>query len=224
MKPTTVKPTTARPDYCRSASCMKTAKEYVAAATELLRSLDFGAVERTISRIRMVRERGANIYVAGNGGSSAIASHWVNDLGKATKYPGCLSLRVMSLNDNVAWLSALANDEGYERVFSGQLENFARPDDLLVVISASGNSPNLIRAVELARSVGTFSVGLLGFDGGILMDQVDDCIWIPSRQGQYELVEDLSNMVCHIMTMCLSQTRQLPHSKTGLHSSEFLAR
>ena len=193
-----------------SSASAQIAADYAEAAALLLRQIDLEAVQRTLVRLRAVRDRGAWIYVTGNGGSSAIASHWVNDLGKATKRSGCPPLRVMSLNDNIAWLSALANDEGYERVFSGQLENFARPGDLLVVISASGNSPNVIRAVELAKSIGTFSVGLLGFDGGILKDQVDDCIWIPTQLGQYELVEDMFSILCHIMTLCLSQDKPVP--------------
>jgi D-sedoheptulose 7-phosphate isomerase len=126
-------------------------RDYVPAFEKMLHVLDQSAIERIARRLSEARDQGGTIYVAGNGGSAAIASHWVNDLGKATKRQGLPPVRVMSLSDNVSWLTALANDEGYERVFSGQLENFARPGDVLVVISSSGNSPNLVRAVELAR-------------------------------------------------------------------------
>jgi D-sedoheptulose 7-phosphate isomerase len=97
----------------------------------------------------------------------------------------------------------LANDEGYDRVFSGQLENFACPGDLLIVISASGNSPNLVRAVELARSRGVRTVGLLGFDGGVLKTLLDDALWLPTEKGAYGLVESAHSLLCHIVTDCL---------------------
>ena len=95
----------------------------------LLQQVNVDAVERVYHILRGARERGATVYVAGNGGSAATAAHWVNDLGKGAKQSGRAPLRVMSLSDNISWLTALANDEGYERVFAGQLENFARPRD-----------------------------------------------------------------------------------------------
>jgi D-sedoheptulose 7-phosphate isomerase len=109
----------------------------------------------------------------------------------------------MSLSDNISWLTALANDEGYERVFSGQLENFAQPGDVLVAISASGNSPNLVRAVELARSRDVSTIGFLGFDGGVLKELVDECLWFPTERGAYGLVESAQALLCHILTECL---------------------
>jgi D-sedoheptulose 7-phosphate isomerase len=117
-------------------------------------------------------------------------------------------MRVMSLSDNVSWLTALANDEGYDRIFAGQLENFARSGDVLIVISASGNSPNLVKAVELARGRGVTTIGFLGFDGGVLKDQVDDYLWVPTEKGAYGLVESFHTLLCHILTDCL--TRDLP--------------
>ena len=158
-------------------------ESYLPAFEQLLRLIDQDAIERIVESLSTARENGAMIYVAGNGGSAAIASHWVNDLGKATKRSGSPPIRVMSLNDNVSWLTALANDEGYERVFSGQLENFAKPGDVLVVISSSGNSVNLIRAVELARTRGLVSIGLLGFDRGKLKNQLDDYLLLPTEKG-----------------------------------------
>jgi D-sedoheptulose 7-phosphate isomerase len=105
-------------------------------------------------------------------------------------------------------LTALANDEGYDRVFAGQLENFARRDDLLIVITASGNSPNLVRAVEFARSKGLKTIGFLGFDGGLLKDMVDDLVWVKTEKGQYELVEDAHMVVCHVLTTSLVKDRR----------------
>ncbi len=178
---------------------------YLQEFSRLVRLVDPGAVARVVQRLATAREAGATVYVAGNGGSAAIASHWVNDLGKATKASGHKPMRVMSLTDNVSWLTALANDEGYDRVFAGQLENFGRPGDVLVVISSSGNSTNLVRAVELARARGMHTLGLLGFDGGVLRKHLDDYILLETEKGAYELVEPGHDMLCHVMTKCLSE-------------------
>jgi len=181
------------------------ASNYLRSLERLLQKVDLSAIERVANHLRAARESGAMIYVAGNGGSAATASHWVNDLGKATKQSGCAAMRVMCLSDNISWLTALANDEGYERVFAGQMENFARSGDILVVISASGNSKNLIKAVELAKSRGVLTIAFLGFDGGVLKEMVDEYIWLPTEYGAYQLVEDGHSMLCHILTTCLMQ-------------------
>jgi D-sedoheptulose 7-phosphate isomerase len=180
-------------------------RDYVPAFEKMLHVLDQSAIERIARRLAEARNQGGTIYVAGNGGSAAIASHWVNDLGKATKRQGLPPVRVMSLSDNVSWLTALANDEGYERVFAGQLENFARRGDVLVVISSSGNSPNLVRAVELARRQEVATIGLLGFDGGVLKGMVDDFLLLATEKGAYGLVEPGHQMVCHILTACVAK-------------------
>jgi len=176
----------------------------------ILAQVDICAIERIAGRLEAARDRGAMIYVAGNGGSAATASHWTNDLGKAAKRSGCTPFRIISLSDNVPWLTALANDEGYERVFTGQLENFARRGDVLVVISASGNSLNVLRAVELARTRGLVTVGFVGFDGGRLRDLVDECLWISTPPGAYGPVEDGHAVVCHLLTTYLAHD-QAPH-------------
>src|SRR3989338_8798798 len=172
----------------------KTAVNYIQKLSQLLSSMNMGSLEKVFDRIKAARDNSSFIYVAGNGGSAATAMHWANDLGKATKSSGHAPMRVMALGDNLSWLTALANDEGYERAFAGQLENFASPGDVLVVISASGNSPNLIRAVELAREKKMITIGFLGFDWGVLKKMVDECLWVPTEKGAYELVED-----CHMV-------------------------
>lgn len=162
------------------------------------------AVDQLVQLLVAARDRGRTIFIAGNGGSAAIASHWVNDLGKATKRSGRRPMRVMSLSDNISWLTALANDEGYERVFAGQLENFGQPEDVLIVISASGNSPNLVEAVKLARDRGMTTAAMLGFDGGALKNQVDKYLWLPTAKGAYGLVESAHTLLCHVLTDCLA--------------------
>jgi len=173
----------------------------------LLHQVNMDAVERIFEQLRAARDRGSTVFLAGNGGSAATAAHWVNDLGKGAKESQRAPLRVMSLSDNVSWLTALANDEGYERVFAGQLENFARPRDVLVVLSASGNSPNLLRAVEMARARKMITVGFLGFDGGALKNLVDEVLLLPTRKGAYGLVESGHDLFCHILTACLAADR-----------------
>lgn len=173
----------------------------------LLEQIDLKAVERVFRLLRNARDNKATIFIAGNGGSAATASHWVNDLGKATKRSGRAPMRVIGLSDNTSWLTALANDEGYDRGFAGQMENFAEPGDVLIVLSASGNSPNLIKAVDLAKSRGMTTIGLLGFDGGKLKDIVDEVIWVESEKGTYELVEDAHSVLCHAITKSLVADR-----------------
>jgi D-sedoheptulose 7-phosphate isomerase len=181
------------------------AEQYLATFSSLVRGIDLDVIERIVDRIRSVRDDGRTVYIAGNGGSAATAAHWVNDLGKATKRSGQRPIRVIGLADNAPWLTALGNDEGFDRVFAGQLENFAQADDLLIVISASGRSRNLVKAVELARERGLVTVGLLGFDGGLLKDMVTDVLLIESEVGAYGPVETAHALVADIITTCLIQ-------------------
>ena len=172
---------------------------------EVLGAVDLDALEQVVERLRRARDEQGTVFIAGNGGSAATASHWANDLGKATKRSGCGAIRVMCLSDNASWLTALANDEGYERAFSGQLENFAREGDVLVVISASGNSPNLVNAVGVAHAAGVDTIGLLGFDGGALGEIVHRPLVLATESGAYELVEDGHGALCHAVTICLTK-------------------
>ncbi|MGH2587588.1 MAG: D-sedoheptulose-7-phosphate isomerase [Dehalococcoidia bacterium] len=191
------------------------ATAYLQTMKDLLRLIDVDAIERVVQRLREARERRTTIFVAGNGGSAATAAHFVNDLGKAAKRTGCTPIRAMSLSDNTPWLTALANDEGYDRAFAGQMENFAEPGDVLIVISASGNSPNLVRATELARAREMTAIGFLGFDGGVLKDMVDDRIWIPTERGAYGPVEDCHAILCHTITACLTADGMATEERTA---------
>jgi D-sedoheptulose 7-phosphate isomerase len=189
------------------ADARHTVSDYLRLIHTILGDLDSAAVVRVAAVLQRARDTGGTIYLAGNGGSAATASHWANDLGKATKSPGAKPIRVISLGDHLSWLTALANDEGYDRVFSGQLENLAQPGDVLVVISASGNSPNLVEAVRTARASGALTIGFLGFDGGVLKSLVDEYVWLPTPKGAYGPVEDAHMVVCHLLTTCLASRR-----------------
>jgi D-sedoheptulose 7-phosphate isomerase len=182
-------------------------RDYLASLRSALGRVDTRAVQEATQMLRNARDAGATIFIAGNGGSAATASHWVNDLGKATKRSGRPPMRVMGLTDNISWMTALGNDEGYDRIFAGQMENFATAGDLLIVISASGNSPNLVRAVELARKRDVASIGLVGFDGGALKELVDQPVWVRAEKGAYELVEDVHSAICHAITRYLVSDR-----------------
>ena len=181
----------------------KIAARYLRDFSRLLAGVNVDAIARIVGLLRVARDGGGTVYLAGNGGSAATASHWANDLGKATKCSGRGSIRVMCLSDNTPWLTALANDEGYERVFAGQLENFAGPGDVLIVISASGNSPNLVQAVDLANERRLATIALLGFDGGVLKERVTQYLWLPTDRGAYGLVESGHAVLCDIVTTCL---------------------
>jgi D-sedoheptulose 7-phosphate isomerase len=146
--------------------------------------------------------RQATVFIAGNGGSASTASHFACDLAKTTLGPEPMKkqkrFKTVSLADNIALLTAWANDEGYEHVFSEQLKNLARKGDVLVVISASGNSPNIIKALETARTLGLHTIGLLGFGGGKAAGLVDESIVIESHD--YGHVEGVHSVIGHMMT------------------------
>jgi len=187
----------------QSQTVAETLEQHRRAVQAQLAALDVGAVERIAGRLEAARRRGATIYVAGNGGSAATAAHWVNDLCKATLHASVRRIRAMCLTDSTPWFTALANDEGYERVFSEQLEAFGSPGDVVVVLSASGNSPNLVRAAEVALAHDCEVVGLLGFDGGRLRSMATDHVLVPTAHGAYELVEDVHSVICHMIVRSL---------------------
>jgi len=144
----------------------------------------------------------ATLFVAGNGGSAATSSHMACDLGKTIlgKHPldNGRRLRVLSLNDNIPLMTAWGNDEGYEHIFAEQLASLARRGDALIVITGSGNSPNIVKLVERAKGLGVRTFGILGFDGGKVMPLCDDHLLVPSDD--YGVIEDAHSVVNHLIT------------------------
>ncbi len=140
---------------------------------------------------------GKQVFTVGNGGSASTASHMAADLGKNTIGPNMRRFRILSLNDNAAIVTALANDLGYEHIFSEQLVNLIRPGDLLVAISASGNSPNVLRAMRYAREQCAEVIGILGFDGGRSVELADLAVIVPVAH--YGVVEDVHLIINHIL-------------------------
>jgi len=151
----------------------------------VLKTIDTSAVSRLGDHLYERWLDGRQVFVFGNGGSAATASHLAQDLGKTcapqdqSECSRTRRLKIMSLTDNVGWITALANDIGYESVFSEQLMHYASPGDLVLAISGSGNSPNVLRAVEWAKSQAVMTFALTGYDGGKLMQIADDCIHVP---------------------------------------------
>jgi D-sedoheptulose 7-phosphate isomerase len=183
-------------------------RRYVKYLGDLLASLDFSAVERFVQALELARDADRTIFLAGNGGSAATASHWANDLLLGARDPAARPFRAVSLADNPTMLTCLANDREYADIFAGQLEVLLEPGDLLVVISASGNSPNVVRAVEYARSRGATTVGLVGFDGGQLRSLCDVVVQVTTPKGEYGPVEDAHLVLDHIVTSWLAMHRR----------------
>jgi len=179
------------------------ARDYVTRVRELLAGLDLAVVAAAAGVVLEAYDQGRMVFVCGNGGSAANASHLAADLGKNAVAPGRPRLRVLSLNDNMAWFSALANDYGYERVFVEQIENLLQAGDVLIVLSASGNSPNVVRAAEFARAHGGRVVALVGFQGGRMRELADVAVHLPSDA--YGPVEDAHLILGHVFTEVLRE-------------------
>ena len=145
---------------------------------------------------------GTDIYIIGNGGSAALASHFACDLAKNVTFSnGHRRLRALSLTDNFSLMSAWSNDVSYESVFVEQLRNFLRPSDMVIAISGSGNSPNVLRALEFARDIGAKTVGITGRDGGKMAALCNTCLIAPSWNMQ--IIEDLHTITVHAVSTVL---------------------
>jgi D-sedoheptulose 7-phosphate isomerase len=187
---------------------MNNIANYLSEFNSLLNELPVANVEAVVKLLHETRFKDQQIFIMGNGGSASTASHFVCDLAKNTRRPGAPRFRVIGLTDNMAIFSAYSNDEGYESAFVEQLENLVRPNDVVIGISASGNSKNVLNAIHLANIVGAKTVGFTGFDGGKLKSMVDLNVHIPSKRiGQ---VEDIHMMLVHMVCETLGQMAEDP--------------
>ena len=177
--------------------------DYLGRHTKVLDTLDVASVEQAAQAIIGAFDRDRTVFTCGNGGSATTAQHMAADLGKNSAIPGKKRLKVIGLADNMSWFSALGNDLGYENVFVEQLANFHQPGDVLIAISASGNSPNVVKAAEYARENGGTVIGLVGFKGGKLKDLSH--ISVHSRIEDYGPVEDSHLMLDHIFVEALRE-------------------
>ncbi len=168
--------------------------------TELLKALDtvdLGLVNQAIELFKEARANGRHVFVCGNGGSASTASHFACDVVKGASYNRGQRFRIMALTDQLATITAYANDVSYDCVFVEQLRNFAQPGDLVMGISGSGNSPNVIRALEYANSIGCRTIALTGRDGGKLAPLAELSIHVEApHMGR---IEDAHMMVCHMI-------------------------
>lgn len=183
------------------------ARRYCNHMAQVLAALDVDAVARAIEAMQRTSENGKSLFFIANGGSAATASHFVNDLVAGSYVEGAPKLRAYCLSDNMATVTALGNDAGYENIFAHQLRVDMVPGDLVYAMSVSGNSENIIRAVDYARANGGTTVGIAGFDGGRLAKAVDIPVIIPSTKDEYGPVEDVFNVLDHIIISYIAMNR-----------------
>jgi len=184
---------------------IENAVQYFQLYKQVVAELPYAAIDKAAVEVLRAYGENRSIFLFGNGGSAALASHFACDLGKGTVLNGNgqKRFRVLALTDNVPLMTAWANDSCYEQVFAEQLENFVSPGDLVFAISGSGNSMNVLRALEVARDGGAFRIGIAGFQGGKMRDLCDLCIVVPSDNMQ--VVEDLHLSVTHAIFSVVRQ-------------------
>ncbi len=178
-------------------------REYSNYLHETLLKVDTKVLDRIVNVLLEARKNGKTIYFIGNGGSAATASHFMEDMGEIGRKLGIKVFNSISLTDNVAFITAAANDHGYDKIFSFQMQGSFQKGDILVAISASGNSPNIIEAVKFAKDKGGIVIGLVGFDGGKLLQMSDYTFHIKTSKGEYGPVEDSHMIFDHILTSYL---------------------
>jgi D-sedoheptulose 7-phosphate isomerase len=176
-------------------SAVAFADGYLGYLSQVFARIDRDAIASFVAVLERARGEGATVFFCGNGGSAATASHFQNDLTRWRTDP----MKVVSLTDNVAVITALGNDYGYDRIFVMQLEPLLAEGDVVVAISASGNSPNVVKAIEFANERKATSVGLTGFDGGRLGELCEIHVHVPSARGEYGPVEDAHMVLDHLV-------------------------
>jgi D-sedoheptulose 7-phosphate isomerase len=175
---------------------------YLSEIRQNLVGLPVEDIRKMVDRLEDARARGKQVFLFGNGGSASTASHLAVDFAKVTIAAGKPRLKAIALTDNIAMISAWANDLSYDEVFSQQLQTHVEPGDVAIGISTSGTSPNVLNALRLARSMGATTIGLTGCDGGQMDGVVDLCVKVPdNRTGR---IEDIHLMLGHIVTACLA--------------------
>lgn len=177
------------------------AKTYIEDIKSSLDTLDLDSIERIVDVLWTAYSNDKQVFIMGNGGSASTSSHFACDLSKGTVVKGRKRLRVICLNDNTALITALSNDLNYDDVFKEQLKNLVNPDDVVIVMTASGNSPSVLKAVECARENDATTLGFIGFDGGKLYPLVDESIVI--KNTNYGYIEDIHLVLVHMISQSL---------------------
>jgi D-sedoheptulose 7-phosphate isomerase len=172
------------------------AKQYFEELQRVMVSLPKDDIDRIADTLVRAYDSGRTVYLCGNGGSASLASHFACDLGKGTAYcNGGKRFRAIALTDNLPTLTAWANDSSYEDVFSEQLKNFVQAGDVALAISGSGNSKNVLNALQVAQEAGATTIGISGFQGGEMKSLCDICVIVPSNNMQ--IIEDLHVAMAH---------------------------
>jgi D-sedoheptulose 7-phosphate isomerase len=174
-------------------------KNYINKLITLLEEVDLENITLIVNQLEKVQKKNSKIFIIGNGGSAATASHMANDLSVGLKLREIRNFNVESLSDNSSICTAIANDIGYENIFYAQLKNKLTKDDLLIAISCSGNSENIVKATKYAKKIGATIVGMTGFEGGKLKEIADIKFHINTSKGEYGLVEDMHMILDHII-------------------------
>ena len=181
---------------------------YAAELARAVSSVDPAALDRAAGILADAYDRGARVFSCGNGGSAAIANHLQCDHIKGIRNGTDLTPRVLSLSNNVELLTAIANDLAFDEVFAYQLRSQAAPGDVLIAISSSGRSPNIVRAVTWARENGVYTIALTGFDGGDARRLAD--VALHADITNYGVVEDLHQSLMHALAQYIRQSRMTP--------------
>ena len=185
--------------YSESLSINDYSKSYIDYLSSVLNNISLTDIEKFVEVLLEARERESSIFFIGNGGSAATASHFANDIAIGTRtYEK--PFRAISLCDNQAVITAIANDDGYEKIFSQQLQVLLKKQDVVVAISASGNSPNLLDAIDTAKKMNTITVGISAFDGGKMKEMVDVSLHVPTEKGEYGPAEDAHMVLDHLIS------------------------
>jgi len=184
--------------FNNSTSVSDYSKSYFEYLNNVLSGISLNAIDNFVKIILEARERGSSIFFIGNGGSAATASHFANDIAIGSREFD-KPFRVISLCDNQAVITAIANDDGFEKIFSQQLRVLLKKQDVVVSISASGNSPNLIHAINTTKKMGAISVGISAFDGGKMKEIVDFSLHVPTEKGEYGPAEDAHMVLDHLV-------------------------
>ena len=172
-------------------------KLYTDQLSQVLSALPEDKLHEISAALQDARETGKQVFTVGNGGSAAAASHMACDFGKNTRQAGKNRMRAICLNDNIPTIMAYSNDEGYDVIFSEQLLNLGKPGDILIAISGSGNSANILKAIETARQLQITVIGLTGFQGGKMKALTDICMVVPCDS--MEMIEDVHLIINHIL-------------------------
>lgn len=182
-------------------------ENYIQEQKKALESIPVDAVEKLINNFRKALKEDRQIFVFGNGGSASNSSHFITDLGKSSSDVTYRRFRCLSLNENLSWITAIGNDYAYEDVYLRQLQNYAREGDMVMVLSVSGSSPNLVKAIEWCKQNGVATIALVGGKQGRLAEIADTVVVTDSTH--YGIVEDCQMHICHMICYAFVENKEL---------------